>query len=107
MAWCLIKYRENFTFAFSIDSNRMEPITVAARCKAWTVFAHSNIGVVGSNPPWGIDVCGCLFSVPSCVQVAALRWTDTSSKEPYRLCKNQETESGQGPAKGSRAVDRQ
>jgi hypothetical protein len=32
------------------------PITVAARSKAWTVFARSNTGIVGSNPIWGIDV---------------------------------------------------
>jgi hypothetical protein len=33
------------------------PITVAARSKAWTVFARSNAGIVGSNPTRGMDVC--------------------------------------------------
>jgi hypothetical protein len=41
------------------------PVTVAARsnCKAWTVIAHSNTGIVGSNPTYGIDVCLRLFGV--------------------------------------------
>jgi hypothetical protein len=38
-------------------------ITVAARSKAWTVFAHSNAGIVVSNLTWGIDVCVRLFCV--------------------------------------------
>jgi hypothetical protein len=33
------------------------PITVAAPSKAWAVFA----GIVGSNPPWGMDICVLLF----------------------------------------------
>jgi hypothetical protein len=39
------------------------PITVAARSKAWTVFARSNAVVVGSNPTQGIDVCVRLFCI--------------------------------------------
>jgi hypothetical protein len=39
------------------------PITVAGRAKAWTVFARSNTGIVGSNPTQGMDVCLCLFCV--------------------------------------------
>jgi hypothetical protein len=35
--------------------------TVAARSKAWTVFARSKSGIVGSNPTRGMDVC--VFSV--------------------------------------------
>jgi hypothetical protein len=37
------------------------PIAVAARSKAWPVFARSNAGVVGSNPTRGMDVCENLF----------------------------------------------
>jgi hypothetical protein len=40
-----------------------QPITVAARSKAWNVFAHSNTGIVGSNPIQGMDVCLRLFFV--------------------------------------------
>jgi hypothetical protein len=36
------------------------PITVAARSKAWAVFASSNSGIVGSNPTRGMDVCVCV-----------------------------------------------
>jgi hypothetical protein len=39
------------------------PITVAARSQAWTVFARSNVGIVGSNPTQGVDVCLHLFCV--------------------------------------------
>jgi hypothetical protein len=39
------------------------PITVAARSKAWSVFARSNAGIMGSNPTQGIDVYVRLFCV--------------------------------------------
>jgi hypothetical protein len=39
------------------------PITVAARSEAWTIFARSNTGIVGSNPTQGMDVCLYLFCV--------------------------------------------
>jgi hypothetical protein len=41
----------------------IEPITVASRSKAWTIFARSNAGIVGSNPTQGMDVCVSLFCV--------------------------------------------
>jgi hypothetical protein len=46
-----------------------KPLTVDARSKAWTVFAPSNAGIVGSNPTPGMDVCLHLFCV--CVRAAA------------------------------------
>jgi hypothetical protein len=36
---------------------------VTRRSKAWTVFARSNTGIVGSNPTWGMDVRVRLFCV--------------------------------------------
>jgi hypothetical protein len=51
------------------------PITVAARSKAWTVFVHSNTGIVASNPIRGMDVCVRLF----CVCVVMLAGTDLAS----------------------------
>jgi hypothetical protein len=62
---------------------------VAARSKAWTVFARSNTVVLDSNPIRGIDVfIICIYSVFvwSCMQVAALRRADPLSKESYQLC---------------------
>jgi hypothetical protein len=41
------------------------PITVAARSKAWTVFARSNPGIVESNPTQGMDVW-CVFILCLC-----------------------------------------
>jgi hypothetical protein len=66
------------------------PITVAARSKAWTVFARSNAGIMGSSPTENMDVCVCLFCVCvlAFVQVATLRRADLPSKESYRVCKN-------------------
>jgi hypothetical protein len=86
------------------------PITVTARSEAWTLFSRSNAGIMGSNPNQGMDVCIlCVYSVflLFCVQVAALRRADHSSRESYRLCKKDyEIESrGQGPTKGCRAID--
>jgi hypothetical protein len=50
---------------------------VAARSEAWTVFARSNTGIVGSNPTRGMDVYVRLFCVVLfCVSVAALRPAD-------------------------------
>jgi hypothetical protein len=38
------------------------PVTVAERSKAWTVFARSEPGIMGSNPTQGMDVwCMCAF----------------------------------------------
>jgi hypothetical protein len=67
----------------------LAPITVAARCTAWTVSARSNAGIVGSNPTEGMDVWVCVYSVflLSCVWIAALWRADHSSKESYWLCK--------------------
>jgi hypothetical protein len=63
---------------------------------------------VGSNPTQGIDVCVRLFYVCAVLcEVAALRRADHSSKESYRLRKNDygtEVEA-QGPTKGCRAID--
>jgi hypothetical protein len=41
----------------------LEPITVAVRSEAWTVFARSNAGIVDLNPTRSIGVCLCLFCV--------------------------------------------
>jgi hypothetical protein len=40
-----------------------QPITVATRSEAWTVFARSNTGIVDLNPTRDMDVCVRLFCV--------------------------------------------
>jgi hypothetical protein len=45
------------------------PIIVAARSQAWTIFAHSNTGVVGSNSTRGMNICVHVFCV--CVVLCA------------------------------------
>jgi hypothetical protein len=80
------------------------PITVAARSKAWTVFARPNVRIAGSNPTQGMEICVCVYSV--FVYVAALRWAEHSSKESYRLCKKHyETEEARAQQKGCKAID--
>jgi hypothetical protein len=68
------------------------PITVAARSKAWTVFARSNAGIVGLNPTRHMDVCVCLFyvSVVLCVDSGlATGWSPTQGVRPtvYKINK--------------------
>jgi hypothetical protein len=53
---------------FGIKNNCLSSVkesVVTALSKAWTVFARSNTGVVGSNPTRVMDVC--VYSVLSCV----------------------------------------
>jgi hypothetical protein len=53
---------------FSDDMSTAEPIAVAARSKAWTLFAHSNTGIVGQIPhkAW-MSVCVYSLYVLFCV----------------------------------------
>jgi hypothetical protein len=68
----------------------MGSIRLAARSKAWTVFARSNASIVGSNPTKGMDVCLrllCLYrqrpcdwlsprprSPTGCLRITELKW---------------------------------
>jgi hypothetical protein len=60
------------------------PITVAARSKAWNLFARSNAGIVGSNPTQGMDVCLCLFCVCICSGLSAA-WSPVQGVLPTDL----------------------
>jgi hypothetical protein len=50
-----------------VDDSRLsavvQPVRVAVRSKAWTVFTRSNAGIVGSNLTQSTDVCLRLFCV--------------------------------------------
>jgi hypothetical protein len=50
----------------------------------------------------------CVYSVCAVLCTGSgLGWADPTSKESYRLCKRSgNRKSGQGPAKGCRAIDR-
>jgi hypothetical protein len=83
-----------------------EPITVAVRSKAWTVFACLNTGIVGSNPTQGMDVCiMCLFCV--CVlylgRGLATGWSPVQESHRLRIG-SRNRKNGQGPTKGCRAI---
>jgi hypothetical protein len=81
---------------------------VAARSKAWTVFARSNTGIVGSNATRGMHVCVHSFCVCAvlCVDSGlATGWSPVQRVLPtvYRL---RNWKRGQSP-KRCRARDRQ
>jgi hypothetical protein len=66
------------------------PITLAALSRAWTIFARSNTGVVGSNTTRGMDVCVRLFCVVPCVGSGlATGWSPIQGVLPtvYRIKK--------------------
>jgi hypothetical protein len=76
---------------------------MAARSKAWTVFARLNTGIVGSNPTWVMDVCLCAFIlfVLSCVEGSGL------ARGPTDWVKYQETEiAAKAQHRGCRAIDK-
>jgi hypothetical protein len=62
---------------------------MAARYKAWTVFAGSNTASVGSNPIQGMNVCVCVYSLflLLCVLVPALRRADPCPRSPIDCVK--------------------
>jgi hypothetical protein len=49
------------------------PVTVAAPSKAWTVFARSDTGIVGSNLAQGMDVW-CAHAYILCLCCPVFRW---------------------------------
>jgi hypothetical protein len=66
------------------------PVTVAARSKAWTVFARSNTRVVSSNHTRSMDVCVRLFCVVLCVgRGLVMGWSPVQRVLPtaYRIKK--------------------
>jgi hypothetical protein len=81
----VINHSENPLFLSLIF---LRSVTVAERSKAYTVFARSKAGVVGSDPTQGMDVsclCVCFFYVY--VQVQALRQADHPPTKSYRMSK--------------------
>jgi hypothetical protein len=65
----------------------IRPVTVAERSKACTVFARSEVGIVGSKPTQGMDVWCLRVFFCVCVQVEALRHADHRLKESYQMSK--------------------
>jgi hypothetical protein len=43
-----------------------QPVTVVARSEAWTAFARSDAGIVGSNPTQDMDV-SCVYGFILCL----------------------------------------
>jgi hypothetical protein len=55
------------------------------RSKAGTVYDHLNIGIAGSNPGWGMDVCPRVSVLCCPMSVEALRRADPLVKESYQM----------------------
>jgi hypothetical protein len=100
----LIAQHAQTPILFGRNSIVGELITVTARSKAWTVFACSNTGIVGSNPTWGMDVFVPLFCV-----CAVLRPCDGLITRPRNstdcIKRSRIWKSGQGPTKDCRATN--
>jgi hypothetical protein len=62
----LVPQKELSGFLFLVAIFHFRQIIVTARSKAWTLFARSNTGTVGSNPTQDTDVCVRLFCVLCC-----------------------------------------
>jgi hypothetical protein len=65
---CLVIFSWHTTLLFILENyyEKRKPITVAARSRAWTVFARSNTGIVGSNPTlkaWISVLCAFILCV--------------------------------------------
>jgi hypothetical protein len=58
---------------------------MAERSKASTVYDRSNIGITGSNPASGMDVCPRVSMLCCHVSVEALRRANPPSKESYQI----------------------
>jgi hypothetical protein len=65
---------------------KRKPIIVAARSKAWNVFARSNAGIVGLNPTQGMEVWDYSVFVLSYVG-NGVGQANPLSEESYRLYK--------------------
>jgi hypothetical protein len=60
------------------------PVSMAERSEASTVYDRSNIGIAGSNPASGMDVCPRVSVLCCPGSVDALRRADPPSKESYQ-----------------------
>jgi hypothetical protein len=74
-----------FYFVLSRSKTKYQWVSVAERSRACTVYDRSNIGIAGSNPPSGMDVCQRVSVLCCPVSVEALRRADPLSKESYQM----------------------
>jgi hypothetical protein len=82
-------YESNFLNVFA-----HKQVTLAARSKAWTVFARSNTAIVGSNLNWGMNICVRLLCVCAVLCAGSSLATGSSPIQGIipTVYKDQETE---------------
>jgi hypothetical protein len=61
------------------------PVSIAERSKAGAVYDSLNVGIAGSNPAWGMDVCQRVSVLCCTVSVEALCRADPPAKESYQM----------------------
>jgi hypothetical protein len=61
------------------------PVSIAELSMAGTVYDRLNIGIAGSNPAWGMNVCSRVSVLCCSVSVEALRRADPPPKESYQM----------------------
>jgi hypothetical protein len=94
LIWC---HNSNFVLSYEDGAERG-----GVQSKAWTVFAHSNAGIVDSNPTQGMNVCVCVFL---CVDSGlATGWSLVQWVLPS-VYRSGNWRRGEGPTKGCRVID--
>jgi hypothetical protein len=74
-----LSVKHNEVFTGTLPCGKKKIITTKG-----TVYDRLNIGIAGSNPAWGMDVCPRV-SVLCSVSIEALRRADPPSKESYQM----------------------
>jgi hypothetical protein len=64
-----------------LHAEMLLPVSIAERSKARTVYDRLKIGISGSNPTWGMDVCPRVSVLYCPVSVEALCRADPPAKE--------------------------
>jgi hypothetical protein len=78
-----MKKQLQLTYSRHVCMSRVLPVTVAARSRAWTVFARSDARIVGLNPTQGMNVwCAYAFILCLCCPVFRQRPCDELITRP-------------------------
>jgi hypothetical protein len=77
--------KENQSRSCWIRNDNMNLFCKMERSKAGTVYDRLNIGITGSNPAWGMDVCPRISVLCCPVSVEALNRADPPAKESYQM----------------------
>jgi hypothetical protein len=63
----------------------MLPVSISEWSKAGTIYDSLNIGITGSNPAWGMNVCPHISALFCPVSVESLSRAVPPAKESYQM----------------------